>query len=274
MKDAIGELVNSLADDGLEPFARAIMTTDTVPKTASVTGTLSGGPFTIAGSAKGAGMIAPDMATMLAYLMTDVDIDSSLLSELLADVCDGTFNAVTIDGDTSTNDSVIALASGLGPEVSSDEDREAFAAALYSVCESLARQIVEDGEGATRTVEIRAFGAATDEEAEIVARAVAESLLVKTALAAADPNWGRIACAVGYSGVGIEPGSLSLAIGDVKVLAAGEVTAGYDENAAARVMEQESYTIHLHLGGGPGSASVYTSDLTEEYVRINCEYRS
>jgi glutamate N-acetyltransferase/amino-acid N-acetyltransferase len=258
----------------MEPFSQAILTTDTCPKTACSSGVMTEGAFTIAGVAKGAGMIAPDMATMLCFIMTDADVSQDVLQNLLADAAGETFNMVTVDGDTSTNDSVIALCSGLGPALVSESDREVFADALREVCGSLARQIVTDGEGTTKVVEVVVNGADSHEEAKLAARSVAQSLLVKTALAAADPNWGRIAAAVGYSGVKVPPDKLSLRIGPVDILIKGELAVDYDEANAVRTMEESTYSMVISLGDGPGMASILTTDLTEEYVRINCEYRS
>jgi len=271
---AMPALVDALDERGMEPFSKAILTTDTCPKTASASGVMIEGAFTITGVAKGAGMIAPDMATMLCFIMTDAGVSQDVLQSLLADAADETFNMVTIDGDTSTNDTVIALCSGLGPALVSESDRELFADSLREVCGSLARQIVSDGEGATKVVEIVVNGADSNEEAKLAARSVAQSLLVKTALAAADPNWGRVAAAVGYSGVKVSPDKLSLRIGPVDILIKGEPAVDYDEANAVRIMEESTYSMVISLGNGPGMASILTTDLTEEYVRINCEYRS
>jgi glutamate N-acetyltransferase/amino-acid N-acetyltransferase len=274
MTAALESLVGGLSPDGMESFAQAIMTTDTRPKTASVDVALSSGNVRITGTAKGAGMIAPDMATMLAFVLTDADIPASEMAPMLSQAVEASFNCVTVDGDTSTNDTVLFLASRVGCGLAEPGDREIFAAALNGICRSLADQIVTDGEGSTRVVEIRVTGAADASEARSAARAVGESLLVKTALAAADPNWGRIAVAVGFSGIQASPEKFSLMIGDVAVVEEGMPAKGYVEEDARRVMTAARYTITVSVGDGPGEASIWTTDLTEEYVRINSEYRS
>ncbi len=274
MEKALGPLVSGLSPEGLEPFSRAIMTTDTVPKTAVREVTLKNGTVRVGGIAKGAGMIAPDMATMLGFILTDAGVTSYDLSIVLADVVAGTFNAITIDGDTSTNDTVIMLASGKGRALKRSEDLKAFGEAVREVCAQLADMIVADGEGATKVVTVRVTGAADDREARTAARAIAESLLVKTAFAAADPNWGRIAAAAGYSGAAVDMGKMALSIGEVQVLRDGEMVPGYDEAEAVKVMRKDRYHIILAVGDGEGEGEMKTCDLTEEYVRINCEYRS
>ncbi|MCJ7499182.1 bifunctional ornithine acetyltransferase/N-acetylglutamate synthase, partial [bacterium] len=196
------------------------------------------------------------------------------LSLVLADSVAGTFNSITIDGDMSTNDTVILMASGKGPAVKRSEDLAVFGKAVHTVCATLADMIVADGEGATKVVEIRVTGAVSAEDAKKAAKAVAESLLVKTAFAAADPNWGRIAAAAGYSGAAVDMAKIFLSIGEVKILEEGEIVPGYDEAEAVKVMKQDRYGITLAIGDGEGQATMKTCDLTEEYVRINCEYRS
>ena len=274
MRTALGPLVEGLDEDGMEPFSRAILTTDTRSKVAAVDLDLSGGPVRILGVAKGAGMIAPDMATMLAFILTDASVPAGELHDILREGVKGSFNSISVDGDTSTNDTVLMMASGMGPAPADRGERRLFSDGVGEVCRSLARQIVADGEGAGRVVEVVVEGAVDDDQAKLAARAVAQSLLVKTALAAADPNWGRIAAAVGYSGAKVRPEDLSLSIGEVAVMHDGEIVSGYREEAAAAVMAQESYSIGISLGSGAGAATMLTTDLTEEYVRINCEYRS
>jgi glutamate N-acetyltransferase/amino-acid N-acetyltransferase len=274
MEAALEPLVRELSPDGLELFSQAILTTDTVSKTTVQEVALKKGMARIVGIAKGAGMVAPDMATMLGFLLTDVEITKYDLSLVLADAVKNTFNAITIDGDMSTNDTVILMASGKGLAVKRSHDLQVFREAVREVCAQLADMIVADGEGATKVVTVRVTGAEDDREARTAARAIAESLLVKTAFAAADPNWGRIAAAVGYSGARVDIEKISLAIGDVKVLEDGEIVAGYDEAEAVTVMKKDRYEITLAIGEGLGQAVMKTCDLTEEYVRINCEYRS
>jgi glutamate N-acetyltransferase/amino-acid N-acetyltransferase len=274
MEKALDPLVRGLSTDGLELFSRAILTTDTVAKTSVEEITLKHGMVRVVGVAKGSGMIAPDMATMLGFILTDAGVARYDLSTVLVDAVADTFNSITIDGDMSTNDTVILMASGKGPALKRSDDLAAFSDAVHRVCQSLADMIVADGEGATRVVSVRVSGAEDNEEAKKAARSVAESLLVKTALAAADPNWGRIAAALGYSGVCFDPGSISLAIGGVKILEKGEVVSAYDEADAVKVMKLDRYEIAVVIGEGEGDAVVKTCDLTEEYVRINCQYRS
>jgi glutamate N-acetyltransferase/amino-acid N-acetyltransferase len=274
MEAALDPLVRKLSPEGLEQFSQAILTTDSVTKTVVQEVTIKNGKVRVVGIAKGSGMIAPDMATMLAFILTDVGISYYDLSLVLADSVADTFNSITVDGDMSTNDTVILMASGKGPVVKRSDDLEAFREAVHKVCETLADMIVADGEGATKVVEIKVTGAVSDEEAKKAAKTVAESLLVKTAFAAADPNWGRITAAAGYSGAAVDMATISLFIGEVKVLEEGEIVPDYDEAEAVKVMKQDRYGITLAIGDGEGQATMKTCDLTEEYVRINCEYRS
>ena len=274
MLEALEPLVGGLSTGGLELFSRAILTTDTRPKTSVREISLAGGMVRVVGIAKGAGMIAPNMATMLCYILTDGAVDPSALSGILGPVVEDSFNCITVDGDMSTNDTVILMASGKGPEVKKAGDLELFSSMVDQVCQELADMIVADGEGATKVVTVRVTGAISDKDAKLASRSIAESLLVKTAFAAADPNWGRIAAAAGYSGAVVDPDRIALSIGNVKILAEGEILAGYEESKAAQVMKQDRYDITVNIGDGPGTAVIKTCDLTEEYVRINCEYRS
>lgn len=274
MEEAIPHLVKGLSPEGIEPFSRSILTTDTRTKTATEMLTLTDVEAKIVGVAKGAGMIAPDMATMLAFVLTDARIPAAELQVMLNEAADRSFNNITVDGDTSTNDTVLLLSSGVGPQLHGESDRARFQQGLDEICHSLAEQIVADGEGARKVVEISVLGAVDDRDAKLAARAVAQSLLVKTALAAADPNWGRLVAAVGYSGANSSPGRLSLNIGNVPVLRDGEPAADYREERASAVMRQDRYTLEIILGDGPGRHAVLTTDLTEEYVRINAEYRT
>ena len=251
---------------------RAIMTTDTVPKACAVRSWADGKTFHVGGMAKGAGMISPNLATMLVILTTDAGVPARLLQRLLKDCADSTFNAITVDGDTSTNDSVVALASGasgLAVEPGTDAERP-FCEALHYVMHDLALKIVRDGEGATKLVEVRVSGAASREDAQAAARAIADSLLVKCAIHGGDPNWGRIVCAAGYSGARFDPARASLAIGQVQVFAGGTPT-GAD---ASGELSREEVRLHLDLGSGQKSATVWTCDLSEEYVQINAEYHT
>lgn len=274
MEAALGDLVNALAPDQGAAAAEAIMTTDTRPKAYAVEVKLPGGTVRLGGMSKGAGMIAPNMATMLAYITSDAEISSLPLQEMLREACDQTFNCITIDGDTSTNDTVIMAATGAsGVTVDSPEARERFAAALREVCLELALAIVRDGEGVTKVVRVKAGGAASVEEARLAARAVSESLLVKTALHGELPNWGRIFAAAGRSGAQIAPEKMVLRIGEVEVLREGTPVPGWEEKLAG-VMKQPEYEIALDLGVGEAEAVFWTTDLSYDYVRINAEYRT
>jgi len=274
MTAALPALVEGLSPGGMGPFSRAIMTTDTRPKAVRVPIRLSGGEAVILGVAKGSGMIAPNMATMLCYLLTDAAVPASHLAHTLGSAVARSFNRVTVDGDTSTNDTVLLLASAKGPSLRGDRDRRTFSHGLGEACLALAEELVADGEGSTRVVRVRVTGASTNDDALFAARAVANSPLVKTALAAGDPNWGRIACAVGNSGAQASPGSFSLSIGGVEVVREGEVVPGYDEGKAHEAMMGDRFTLEVRIGDGPDTAEVLTCDFTEEYVRINKDYRT
>ncbi|MFO7956662.1 MAG: bifunctional glutamate N-acetyltransferase/amino-acid acetyltransferase ArgJ [Candidatus Brocadiia bacterium] len=251
---------------------RAIMTTDTHPKACAVRSQIDGLPFHVAGMAKGSGMIAPHMATMLCLVATDAAVPPSLLDRHLREAADLTFNRITVDGDTSTNDSVIMLATGTsGVRIRTGTNAEgAFRPALQAVLADLAQQVVRDGEGATKLLTVSVEGAADAGAAETAARAVAESQLVKCAVYGGDPNWGRIVCAVGYSGVPVQPHRVSVDLGGVRVFAGGTPT-GDD---ASGEMQGPDVRVTIRLGDGPGEAAIQTCDLTEEYVRINAEYHT
>ena len=277
----------------VELFARAIMTTDTRRKVARATVDVDGKQVRLFGVAKGAGMIAPQLgapphATMLVYLFTDLQADAASLERLLAPAVERSFNSISIDGDTSTNDTVLLLASGAsgirlgtsssgGPETErgpGEMDRVgiAFANALTLVCGSLAHQIVDDGEGVGHVVTLQINGAETEEDARQVARTIAGSALCKTAWSSADPNWGRILCAAGYSGVTFDPARVSIRIAGQSVFESGARSALFSKEAAHQDMLAREYTIELDLGGGGASTTFITCDLTEEYVRINADY--
>jgi len=262
-------------ETGHAAAVRAILTTDTRPKTAAADFTLRGAPVAIRGFAKGAGMIHPGMATMLAVLTTDAAVPAARLQSLLRAASDRSFNRVSVDGDMSTNDTVLLLASGAsGARVGAD-DEPAFAAALLDVCVSLARQIAADGEGATRLVEITVAGAARESDAHAAADAIARSPLFKTAVHGGDPNWGRVLAAAGTSGVAFDPARISLDFGAgdaaVRVVASG-VRAEYDESEAAARLRQDPVVVHLDLGAGDAEATVWTCDLSAAYVSINADY--
>jgi glutamate N-acetyltransferase/amino-acid N-acetyltransferase len=256
--------------------ARAIMTTDTRPKQVVVEFTLDGHTARIGGMAKGAGMIAPNMATMLAFFTTDAAVDPHLLQRALREAVGESLNRITVDGDTSTNDMALVLASGALPAraiLQEDDDYRAFRAALVQAGRGLAEMIVRDGEGATRFAEVRVTGARTGADADRVARTVAESPLVKTALHGGDPNWGRILAAAGRSGVALDAGRVDIHLGDVWVCQAGAARA-YDERTAAGAMREDPVRIRLDLHQGEADGWMWTSDFSHGYVDINAHYRS
>lgn len=259
-----------------EEFSRAIMTTDTVPKVATMTIESAAGPVTLTGVAKGAGMIRPDMATMLCFIATDADAGAEVLSSALREAVEVSFNRITIDGDTSTNDTVILLANGASgaPSLEDSPDLAAkFGAALESLCRELARMMVKDGEGVTKVVDVSVTGAASDEAAKRIAFTIAESPLVKTALHGEDPNWGRIAAAMGRSGH-FAGGTFDILVGDV-LLVADTVWAGAEAEAKAHeIMKRAEYPITVKIREGEGTATVVTCDFSAEYVKINADYRS
>ena len=274
----VAGLREALAPDGAEAAARAIMTTDTFAKGATATVEIDGTMVSIAGFAKGSGMIAPDMATMLSYIFTDAAIDQPVLQAMLSDQTKRTFNAITVDSDTSTSDTVMVVATGAAghaPITSLETPTaRAFGEALEAVMKDLALQIVRDGEGATKLVEVRATGAANAADAEKVARAIANSPLVKTAIAGEDPNWGRVVMAVGKSGAAADRDLLSIRFGDILVAERGWVAPSYREEAGASYMKGDELLIAVHLGLGDGAATVWTCDLTHGYITINADYRS
>jgi glutamate N-acetyltransferase/amino-acid N-acetyltransferase len=257
---------------GMDRFARAIMTTDTRQKLASVSFHSGKSQVRLLGIAKGSGMIHPQLATMLVYLLTDVAATRAELQRLLRNACDQTFNCISVDGDTSTNDTVLLLASGQsGTALTNAPVRRRFADALLSLCQSLAEQIVSDGEGVQHVIRLRIEQAKSRQEALQVARAIAHSLLVKTAWAGADPNWGRILAAVGACGVALDPNYVSIYIGKQMVCQRG-VACPFDESRAHADLAQPRCDIRIRLARGHAAASFITSDLTSEYVRINADY--
>lgn len=257
--------------------ARAIMTTDTRPKSCAVQVTLPNGPIVIGGMAKGAGMIHPNMATLLCVVTTDAALSPAALDAALRFAADRSFHSISIDGDTSTNDTLLVLANGhAATPLIDDIDSEAgqaFLEGLTAVCQHLAQAVVRDGEGATRFVTIRVRGARDDAEAHRAAMSVARSPLVKTALFGADPNWGRVLCALGYSGVELDPDKVVLHFGGLKVLENG-LPLDFDERAAHALLDAPDVLIEANLGLGNGSATVWTCDFSYEYVRVNAEYRT
>jgi glutamate N-acetyltransferase/amino-acid N-acetyltransferase len=276
--EKLGDLVNGLSEARAEDAARAIMTTDTFAKGASATVHLDGVAVTVAGFAKGSGMIAPDMATMLGFVFTDAAISRHALQALLAGAVDRSFNAITVDGDTSTSDTILVGATGRAPmamiEDAGDPRHAALAAAIEAVLLDLAQQVVRDGEGASKFARIEITGAATDGAARKVGLAIGNSPLVKTALAGEDPNWGRIVAAVGKSGEAADRDRLSIRFGDIQVAEHGWISPSYSEAAGAEYMKNAELTIAVDLGVGSGAAVVWTCDLTHGYISINADYRS
>ena len=267
------ELISDLDADGIAMAARAIMTTDTYPKGASAQVETPSGPVNIVGIAKGSGMIAPDMATMLAYIFTDAQIEQVELQGLLSSLNEVTFNAITVDSDTSTSDTLILAATGAsGHRVSAQN--AAFVEGLHQVMRDLAHQVVRDGEGARKFVEVRLTGAASDQDAKQHAKAIANSPLVKTALAGEDPNWGRIVMALGKSGAAAERDLIKIWLGDILVAEQGWVAASYSEEQGAAYMKNAELVIAVDLGMGSGAATIWTCDLTHDYISINADYRS
>ena len=270
------ELVGALAENGWEDAARAILTTDLVSKTSSRQIQLNGEIITISGMCKGAGMIRPDMATMLAFIATDAEMDRSLLQTSLQSAADVSLNRVTVDGDTSTNDACVLMATGQsGVRVTADNGMDTFDQALKEVMTELAQAIARDGEGATKFITVEVAGAGSVSDAEAVAYAVAESPLVKTACFASDPNWGRILAAVGRAPVSeLNIADVSIWLNDVQVIASGEPAPDYTEQAGAEAMSARDIAIRIRLGDGPGATRVWTCDYSYDYIRINAEYRS
>ena len=270
----IDELKQGLSVGRIKDAAAAIMTTDTFPKGASAVIDTDGGQIKIAGIAKGSGMIAPDMATMLVYIFTDAKIAQPLLQKMLGKLTDKTFNCITVDSDTSTSDSLILAATGQSDAAEITNADGAFYDALHDVMLDLAHQVVKDGEGATKFVEVRISGADSDADAHKVGMAIANSPLVKTAVAGQDPNWGRVVMAVGKSGAKADRDRLSIWFGDVLVAENGWVSPDYNEEDAAKHMLGQELLIAVDLGIGAGQATVWTCDLTHGYIEINADYRS
>ena len=277
-------VLDGLAASGTEDFwfeaAKAIMTTDTYPKVATRTASLGGVTVTINGIAKGAGMIAPDMATMLSFVVTDADIPAPVLQSLLSAGVGPTFNSVTVDSDTSTSDTLMLFATGAAaadgqtPVTADDAALDGFRAALTDLLRDLALQVVRDGEGARKMVKVTVEGAESDEAAKRIALSIANSPLVKTAVAGEDANWGRVVMAVGKSGEMADRDRLAIWFGDVRVAVDGERDPAYSEDAASAVMKREDIPVRVEIGLGNGRATVWTCDLTKEYVEINGDYRS
>jgi glutamate N-acetyltransferase / amino-acid N-acetyltransferase len=275
---ALPQVFANLSNEGWERAARAIMTTDTFPKGATATAEVDGVAVRLNGFAKGSGMIGPDMATLLAYVFTDAALPAAVLQPLLAAATERSFNSITVDGDTSTSDTVLLCATQAAQHrpVASPRDRRlaGFRRALDQVMIGLAQQIVRDGEGAQKFVTIEVSGAATARAARRIGLTIGNSPLVKTALSAGDANWGRIVMAVGKSGEKVERDLLSIAVGGIEIAAHGGPVPGYDEAPVAAHMQEREITIAIDLGIGQGRATVWTCDLTHRYIDINGSYRS
>ena len=274
----IEELNSKLSEHSLESAARAIMTTDTFPKGAYSSFSINGSNVNISGFAKGSGMIAPDMATMLVYIMTDVSIKRNILQNILTKLNEKTFNCITVDSDTSTSDSLMVIATGQSKTETivdefSDEALK-FTEELNSVMLSLAKQVVRDGEGATKFLEVEVRGAVSDISAKTVALAIANSPLIKTAAAGEDPNWGRVVMGVGKSGEPADRDKISIWFGSILVAEQGWVASSYREDLGQNYMKNQELKIIVDLAIGDGSATVWTCDLTHQYIAINADYRS
>ena len=265
-------LNNTQSADAVEAAANAIMTTDTYAKGSAQTVQIDGRIVQIVGIAKGSGMIAPDMATMLVYIFTDAVFEQTALQKLVSDTSDRTFNCITIDSDTSTSDSLLMAATGASGV--NAQGNANFADALHKLMLDLSQQVVRDGEGATKLVEIAVTGAVDDSVARIHAMAIANSPLVKTAIAGEDPNWGRIVMAIGKSGAPADRDLISISFGDVNVASHGWVNPDYVEAEAAALMKKQEIKIAVDMGMGTGTATVWTCDLTHGYIEINADYRS
>lgn len=269
----IGELKGALDPAGIATAARAIMTTDTFPKGATREVSIDGKTVKIAGIAKGSGMIAPDMATMLVYIFTDAKIEQATLQGMLSNLTDQTFNNITVDSDTSTSDSLLLAATGAS-NVHVTDKTDPFREALHDVMLDLAHQVVRDGEGATKFVEVRVSGARSDKDARIHALSIANSPLIKTAIAGEDPNWGRVVMAIGKSGAAADRDLITIRFGDILVAEKGWVAQSYSEEQGAAYMKNDELLIDVNLGLGAGEAVVWTCDLTHGYIQINADYRS
>lgn len=265
------DLKSSLSSSNGKTLSKAIMTTDTVPKDCAVEISTTLGNFKIAGTAKGSGMIAPNMGTLLAFIITDAPLSKSLLNKIFRQEIKGSLNAITIDGDTSTNDTALILSPAEGKSLSSKNDIAAFTEGLRYILGDLAKKLVKDGEGATKCAEVKVTSAKNSEDAQKAVRSIAESLLVKTALFGKDPNWGRVACAAGYSGAEFKQDKLTISFNDVLVLKNGMPT-NYNKEALVSILENSEFTINVDLGAGKHGASMLTSDISFDYVKINAEY--
>lgn len=277
IRKGIPPLIEGLGTGRVADLATAIMTTDTFPKLETRCGEAGGKSYTIAGIAKGAGMIMPNMATMLAFLVTDAAVEPAWLDKVFREANDASFNTITVDGDTSTNDTALIMANGTAgnaPLAAGNPDAAMFAGLLHEVMLSLAKQLVRDGEGATKFVTITVKGAVSSTEARQAAMAIANSSLVKTAFFGQDANWGRVFAAVGYSGAQVDPGRVDLYFDDVPMTRNGIFAGGDAEARGTEALRNKEFTVTVDLKLGAGQATVYTSDLSYDYVKINADYRT
>ncbi len=274
LTDALPELVTRLSAQDFQTVAEAILTTDTRPKTASEEVQFADGAVRVAGMTKGSGMIHPNMATTLAFVMTDVAASADELAEILRPATERSFNSLSVDGDMSTNDTLLLLASGVSNVRPSGKERKVLQEVITWVMESLAEQIAADGEGAKKLVVVRTVGFKTNEDARKVARAVANSPLVKTAIAGSDPNWGRILCAAGYAGVAFDPGAIDIEMQRTLVCKGGRATPFVESELKQKLDEGEVRIRIVNKKGGKGEARFFTCDLTEGYIQINGSYRT
>jgi glutamate N-acetyltransferase/amino-acid N-acetyltransferase len=272
---AVPGLIDTLHEEGILELAEAIMTTDTVPKVVSRQGEFDGQKFTLTGVAKGAGMICPDMATMLCFIMTDIQASPAILNTMLVAAVNRSLNRMTVDGDTSTNDTALLMANGVsGIEIVNPAQQDVFQSVLDDVLITMAKWLVKDGEGATKLVEVIVRNAATDQDAHKVAGTVANSNLTKTALFGEDANWGRILAAAGRSGVLVEPEKIDIHFGPVLMVHNGMGCGPSAEVEATKILKQPEFDITIDLKMGSGSANVFTCDLSIDYVKINADYRT
>ena len=272
---AMPDLIKTLSGDGISDFAEAIMTTDTVPKVVSCSGELDGDNFTVTGVAKGAGMIRPDMATMLCFIMTDIQAVAGMLQEMLATAVNRSLNRITVDGDTSTNDTVLLMAGGHSRiELMGDKQRDIFQSVLDDVLVRLSKWLIKDGEGATKLVEIVVKGARSKQDAHKIADTVANSPLFKTALFGEDANWGRILAAAGRAGIPVDPEKIDIFFGSAQMVKKGIGCGTQAEAEATRVLKQDEFTVTINLNLGQETDAVFTCDFSLDYVKINADYRT
>jgi glutamate N-acetyltransferase/amino-acid N-acetyltransferase len=275
MKAAIPSLIQGLSRDGLPGAARGIMTTDSFAKLSLFEGKAGKSPYRIAGTAKGAGMIMPDMATMLCFIISDIAMDRERLRQAVSRAVNRTFNRISVDGDTSTNDTVLVLANGAAGNPEPDQGEfEAFEKGLTGIMEALSSMIVQDGEGATKLVRLKVEGAASAEDAFLAARTIANSSLVKTAFFGQDPNWGRIMAALGRSGIGMQEQDVDIFVDDIQIVKGGLGLGAAAEKKAAERMTNKTFGLRVDLHQGPFEDRMTTCDLTHEYVSINADYRT